>query len=139
LENRHFFYPDIKENQFGSYLAGLLEGDGNINIPALGSTKLNRVLNPRITFTSHINNLPLYAYIQKNLNGIGRFQKVNDNVIRYIIGDIEGITLIINLMHGKLRTSKNITFNKLIEFINNKYNISIEESKLDRSNLSSNS
>jgi hypothetical protein len=139
IENRHLLYPDIKEDQFGYYLAGLLEGDGNINVPAHGITTLNRVLNPRITFTSHINNLPLYAYIQKNLYGIGRFQKVNDNVLRYIIGDIKGITLIINMMHGKLRTPKNITFNNLITFINKKYNTSIEESKLDTSSsLSSN-
>ena len=139
IENRHLLYPDIKEDQFGYYLAGLLEGDGNINVPAHGITTLNRVLNPRITFTSHINNLPLYAYIQNNLYGIGRFQKVNDNVLRYIIGDIKGITLIINMMHGKLRTPKNITFNNLITFINKKYNTSIEESKLDTSSsLSSN-
>lgn len=44
-------------NNFGYYLAGLLEGDGHISLPALGVTTLNRVLNPRIVFTSHINNL----------------------------------------------------------------------------------
>nr|QBM09620.1 hypothetical protein [Dactylella sp.] len=48
-------------NNFGYYLAGLLEGDGSISLPALGNTTLNRVLNPRIVFTSHINNLGLYS------------------------------------------------------------------------------
>ena len=42
-------------NNLGHYLAGLIEG--HISLPSLGVTSLNRVLNPRIVFTSHINNL----------------------------------------------------------------------------------
>lgn len=44
-----------------------------------------------------------------------------------------------NLIHGKLRTPKNIRFNQLIEFLNDKYNLSIKESSLNRSDLYSNS
>jgi hypothetical protein len=73
------------------------------------------------------------------LNGKGRFQKVNDNTIRFIIGDIEGIKLIISFIHSKLRTPKNENFNKLIDFINKKYNLSIPFSPLDESDLSKNS
>jgi len=55
---------DLKNDQFGHYLAGLLEGAllrrGHISLPAVGYTTLNRVLNPRIVFTSHVNNLGLY-------------------------------------------------------------------------------
>ena len=51
-----------------------------------------------------------YAFIQSELGNIGRFQTSGENVIRYIIGDIKGIILLINLMHGKLRTPKNIRF-----------------------------
>jgi len=138
LNNRNIIYKSINKYQLGYYLAGLLEGDGHISIPALGNTTLNRVLNPRIVFTSHINNLELYAYIQSQLGGIGRFQ-CNNNTIRYIIGDIEGIKIIIKLLHGKLRTPKNLTFNKLIKFINEKYNLSFKDSMLDKSNLLNNS
>jgi len=138
LNNRNDIYKNISNDQLGYYLAGLLEGDGHISIPALGNTILNRILNPRIVFTSHINNLQLYAYIQSQLGGIGRFQ-CNGNNIRYIIGDIKGIKLIINLLHNKLRTPKNITFNELIKFINKKYNFSFKESILDESNLLNNS
>lgn len=42
IENRF----SISDNQLGYYLTGLLEGDGNINIPNLGITTLNRILNP---------------------------------------------------------------------------------------------
>lgn len=139
LSNRNIGLKKVPKDQLGYYLAGLLEGDGYISIPALGNTSLNRLLNPRIIFTSHINNLPLYAYIQSELNDIGRFQRIGTSGIRYIIGDVKGITLFINLIHNKLRTPKNITFNKLIGFINKKYNLSIEESILDKSDLSTNS
>jgi LAGLIDADG endonuclease len=128
------------ENQLAHYLSGLLEGDGNINIPAEGKSKLNRVLNPRITFTSHKNNFFLYKYLQSRLNDKGRFLiEKEGNKLRYIIGDIEGIKLIIRLLHNKLRTPKNITFNKLILFMNNKYHLNFEESLLDSSNIVDNS
>lgn len=126
-------------NNLGYYLAGLLEGDGHISIPALGITTLNRILNPRIVFTSHINNLGLYAYIQSELGNVGRFQATGKNAIRYIIGDKNGILLFINLVNGKLRTPKNKRFNDLIKFFNAKYSLNIPESLLDNSNFSDNS
>ncbi len=129
----------LNNDQFGFYLAGLLEGDGHISLPALGNTTLNRVLNPRIVFTTHKNNLGLYAYIQSKLGGVGRFQFSGKNTVRYIIGDIKGIQLFINLIHGKLRTPKNIRFNGLIKFINIKYSLGIPESLLDTSDFSDNS
>jgi LAGLIDADG endonuclease len=125
------------KEEFGFYLAGLFEGDGHIGLPSIGKTSLNRTLNPRITFTSHINNLEIYLYIHNKLGNIGRFQATG-NILRFIIGDIEGMK-VINLIHGKLRTPKNIRFNQLIEFLNNKYNLSIKESPLNKSNLYSNS
>jgi len=133
-------------NNIGYYLAGLLEGDGHISLPSLGVTKLNRVLNPifqkkmipsgdRIVFTSHKNNLSMYAFIQSELGNIGRFQTSGNNAIRYIIGDIKGIMLFINLIHGKLRTPKNIRFNDLIKFMNAKYSLNTPESSLDNSSF----
>jgi hypothetical protein len=41
----------LSNDEFGYYIAGLLEGDGHISLPALGITKLSRILNPRIVFT----------------------------------------------------------------------------------------
>jgi LAGLIDADG endonuclease len=128
------------DNELAYYLAGLLEGDGNINIPADGVSTLNRIFNPRITFTSHKNNLFLYKYLKSRLNEKGRFLLDKEgNKLRYIIGDIEGLKLIIRLLHNKLRTPKNITFNKLIFFMNKKYDLNFEESILDSSNIEDNS
>ena len=125
------------KDNLGYYLAGLLEGDGHISLPSLGDTTLNRVLNPRIVFTSHKENLGMYAFIQSELGNIGRFQ-ISGNVIRYIIGDMKGIIHFINLIHGKLRTPKNKRLNDTIKFINTKYSLSIAESLLDNSNYQDN-
>jgi hypothetical protein len=116
-----------------------LEGDGSIDLPVIGKSKLNRVLNPRIVFTSHIHNIGMYSYIQKELGGIGRFQKSGDNVLRYIIGDREGIIKIISIIHSKLYTPKNTRLNQLVHFINLKYNLNIEESILNTSSILNNS
>lgn len=129
----------LSKNELGYYLAGLLEGDGSINLPSLGTTTLNRVLNPRIIFTSDLNNIGMYAFLQSELGNIGRFQQSSENVIRYIIGDKDSIIFIINLIHGKLRTPKNKRFNDLINFMNNKYELNISESLLDNSNFMGNS
>lgn len=64
---------------------------------------------------------------------------IGNNTIRYIIGDKNGIISFINLIHGKLRTPKNIRFNDLINFINIKYSTNISESLLDSSHFSNNS
>jgi hypothetical protein len=108
-------------------------------LPVIGKTQLNWELNPRIVFTSHSNNIGLYALLHSELEGIGRFQFTGSNTLRYIIGDVEGIKFIINLINGKLRTPKNQTFNKLIEFMNTKYSLNIAESLLDKSDLADNS
>lgn len=129
----------INAEQLGYYLAGLLEGDGTIYIPSLDVTTLNRILNPRIVFTSHINDINMYIKIQEALGGIGRFQKSGDNVLRYIIGNTRGLNLFIHVIHNKLRTPKNKTFNQLINFLNLKYNWEIPESKLDNTSFLSNS
>lgn len=137
--NSYSLYVNNSDN-FGYYLAGLLEGDGHISIPALfKNSKLTRVLNPRIVFTSHINNLGLYAFIQSELGNKGHFQITGTNTLRYIIGDLKGIQILINLMHGKFRTPKNQTFNNLITIINDKCSLSIPESLLDTSDFFDNS
>lgn len=134
--NKYNVYKD--KNNLGYYLAGLLEGDGSISIPSLGNTTMNRILNPRIVFTTHIDNLGLYAFIQSELGNIGRFQTTG-NVLRYIIGDKNGILVFIHLIHGKLRSPKNKRFNDLIQNFNVKYSLNISESHLDFSAFDNNS
>lgn len=137
-KNQNNIHVFTDKDNLGYYLAGLLEGDGHISLPSSGNTTLNRILNPRIVFTSHKDNLGMYAFIQSELGNIGRFQ-ISGNVIRYIIGDMKGIIHFINLIHGKLRTPKNKRLNDTIKFINTKYSLNIAESLLDNSNYLNNS
>ena len=44
--------------------------------------------------------------------------------VRFIIGDIKGLKTIIELVHGKLRTPKNIRFNLLIDLLKETKNFS---------------
>jgi len=131
-KNKNNITVFTNKDNLGYYLAGLLEGDGHLSLPSLGNTTLNRVLNPRIVFTSHVGNLGMYAFIQSELGNIGRFQ-ISGNTIRYIIGDIKGILHFINLIHGKLRTPKNKRLNDVIIFLNSKYSLNIPQSLLDNS------
>jgi len=128
----------VKNEDLGHYLSGLLEANGCIELYSIDKTSLKRVLNPRIIFTSHKFFLNLYFTIYSKLEYIGRFQQTGD-VLRYIIEDIKEINFLINLIHGKLRTSKNIRLNELIGFLNNKYGTDIDQSPLDSSDLYSNS
>ena len=130
---------NIKEDQFRYYLAGLFEGNGHLSLSFLHKTILNRIINPKIIFTSHINDISLYAYIQSKLGGIGRFQLIGNDEIIYIIDDTKDIVILINFIKNKLRTPKNSSLNKLIEYINSKYKLNISESLLDKSDLSTNS
>jgi len=52
----------------------------------------------------------MYSFIQSEVGNIGRFQTSGENNVRYIIGDIKGIMLLIKLMHGKLRTPASLVF-----------------------------
>jgi len=73
------------------------------------------------------------------LGGIGRFENKGENTSRYIIEDIEGIKKLIHILKNKLRTPKNITFKKLIQFMNTKYALNFKESILDNSKINNNS
>lgn len=136
--NTNYIRAYSNKDNLGYYLAGLLEGDGHLSLPSIGKTTINRVLNPRIIFTSHVDNLGMCTFIQSKLGNIGRFQ-ISGNTIRYIIGDIKGILYFIDLIHGKLRTPKNKRLNDIIEFLNEKYSLNISQSMLDKSSFINNS
>lgn len=92
----------INDNQFGHYLAGLIDGDGHF------SSKQQLV----IVFNSL--DASLAYYIKKRL-GFGNVKKVkNKNAYILVISSKEGLEKIITLINGKIRTE-----NKLDQIINN--------------------
>ena len=92
----------LNDEQFGHYLAGLIDGDGHF------SSQQQLV----IVFSSPDVQL---AYYIKEIIGFGHVKKVNNkNAYLYIISNKDGIIKAINLINGKLRT-----FNKFNQVINN--------------------
>lgn len=84
----------ISENQFGHYLAGLIDGDGHF------SSKQQLV----IVFSVSDSSL---AYFIKERLGFGNIRKIKDkNAYILIVSKTEGLTKVINLINGKLRTYK---------------------------------
>ena len=92
----------INDEQFGHYLAGLIDGDGHFN------TKQQLV----IVFDSL--SASLAYYVKKKL-GHGNVKKLkNKNAYLLIISSFKGLEKVISLVNNKIRTS-----NKIDQIINN--------------------
>jgi len=92
----------VSYDQFGHYLAGLIDGDGHF------SSKQQLVL------VFHSLDASLAFYIKKRL-GFGNIKKIKDkNAFLLVIASKKGLEKIINLINGKIRTE-----NKYNQVINN--------------------
>ena len=92
----------LNDEQFGQYLAGLIDGDGHFN------SKQQLV----IAFSYPDVDL---AYSIKKVLGYGHVYKVKDkNAYLFIVSKKDGIIKVLNLINGKLRT-----INKLNQVKNN--------------------
>jgi len=91
----------LNDNQFGHYLAGLIDGDGHFSSKQLV-----------IVFSS--SDLSLAYYLKIRI-GYGQIRKVkNKNAYLLIISNKDGLIKVINLINCKLRT-----LNKYNQVINN--------------------
>jgi hypothetical protein len=87
---KHF--KPLNEEQFGHYLAGLIDGDGHFN------SKQQLV----IIFSSP--DVKVAYYVKKRL-GYGYVNKLKDkNAYLFIVSKKDGIIKVLNLINGKLRT-----------------------------------
>ena len=85
----------LNDDQFGHYLAGLIDGDGHFSL-AGGKQQLV------IVFHSLDASL---AYYLKNRLGFGSVKKVKDkNAFILVIAARKGLLKVINLINGKIRT-----------------------------------
>src|SRR5277367_700374 len=95
----------VNDNEFGHYLAGLIEGDGHF------SSKQQLI----IAFHSLDASL---AYLIKERLGFGSVKKIKDkNAFLLIIASKKGLEKTINLINGKIRTENK--FNQIIDNILN--------------------
>jgi hypothetical protein len=113
----------VSDDEFGSYLAGLIEGDGYINKKVIS-----------ITIVFHQLDAPLAYFIKKRI-GYGVVDKIkNKNALLYR-ANLEGSIVIAKLINGKLRTAKIDNFYCLLELINKRISTPIILKEKDTSDL----
>lgn len=94
------------DEEFGYYLAGLIEGDGHFSV------------NHYIEICFHINDAPLAYYIKKKI-GFGTVKKIKSKNALIYRANLEGSIKIAKLINGKLRTNKINKFNEnILTYIN---------------------
>ena len=106
-----------KNNKLGSYLAGLIEGDGHIVLPFLSESS-KKGSSPRFEITFHDSNLPLAQKLVETLNcGKVRFLKTQ-NAYRLEFRGPQELIKIVTLVNGHFRTPKIESLNQLINWLN---------------------
>jgi len=133
-------YKNYKFNKnFASYITGLIEGDGSIIVPKTERSPKGKLYYPSIQIVFDLRDLPLGLIIQQKLShgSISRKKGVNAYVLT--INNYEGIILVVNIINGYMRTPKINALYKLIDFLNIKFDLSIEKKIKDKSNIKDNS
>ena len=119
-------------NNLGSYLAGLFEGDGHIWIQKQKGSKTH---NPRFCITFSLKN---EALCKKLLDVIGsgfiRYKR-KENACVLVVSPVIGLKKIVNLINGELRTPKIHQFYSLIDWLNKNHNSQLEKLPLNKDNL----
>lgn len=133
---------DLKLNKLGSYLAGILEGDGTIYVPENYRNKKNFINYPYISICFNIVDKPLAEKFIEKFEGKLYINKLNTFVI-WKIYKIEKIIEIIYLIGPFFRTHKLKKLNDLIIYLNKNFkfylnNKEIPLYELDTSKLDSN-
>jgi hypothetical protein len=124
----------------GSYLAGLVEGDGTIIVPKTERSAKGRLNYPSIQIVFQLKDFPLCQSIQKQL-GYGSISKKKQSAAYiFTINSNEGLINLTKLINGKLRGPKYFQYCLLVNFLNNKnLDLNLILEKLDQSSLSTNS
>ena len=139
LNKRLFSFKNDFNSSFACYLAGLIEGDGTIVVPKTERSTKGKLNYPSIQIVFDLRDFPLALIIQSRLNygSISRKKGVNAYILT--INDFKGLILITNLINGYMRTPKINVLSKLIDWLNNKFDLKIEKKDKDVSDINSNS
>jgi LAGLIDADG endonuclease len=122
----------FSNSNLGSYLAGLIEGDGTFAIHNKKSTA--NKYKPKIIIVFKKADLPLALYL-KNITNCGKvFIKSNRGYVLWQIQDIVGVFTIVNLINGYMRTPKIEALHRTIIWLN-EYILNNQISKLHSTNL----
>jgi Cytochrome C and Quinol oxidase polypeptide I len=127
---------------FGSYLAGLIEGDGTVIVPRAKRNAQGLLCYPSIEICFHAKDVPLALMIQKNLISLHATaslqKKKGSNAYTLCIHDLHGMRITFFLINGFMRTPKINALHRLIDWFSEKDNFTYEKKPLDLSPIDSN-
>jgi hypothetical protein len=126
-------YSNNETNLFGSYLAGLIEGDGSIIV----REGLREKVSPAIVFTFHEREMPLYKRLKEVLNS-GSINTEKSGNCRFRITNANAVIKVINLVNGKFRTPKIEALGRAINNLNKWRGANLTLLPLDTSDIGSN-
>ncbi|MBV8801667.1 MAG: cbb3-type cytochrome c oxidase subunit I [Gammaproteobacteria bacterium] len=124
----------------GSYLAGLIEGDGTIIVPTTTRSSKGKLNYPSIQIVFQLKDFPLVTVLCRIIGHGSISKKKQSAVYIYTINHFQGILHIVNLINGKMRGPKIHQLNQLIDYMNNKSSIlHLEKMNLNTSSLQNDS
>lgn len=124
--------PVTNSYELPHYLAGLIEGEGSVIVPAKGITSYS----PYFEIVFHIEDKVLAEYVQLIIGG--KFI-IKENYCVLIIKSKDSVQKVISLINGKMRTPKVEALHRMIIWLNLKYGYKKPLLDLDNSPINSNS
>ena len=106
------------DSKFNSYLTGLIEGGGCIQVPKTERSLKGKLNYPSIHIVFQLKDLPLALLVQKNLGFGSIVRQKGVNAYYLIINDNKGIISMVNLLNGNMRTPKIYNLYNLINWLN---------------------
>jgi len=142
------FYSNLNNetnlsNNLGSYLAGLIEGEGSIIVPKTIRNQKGKLLYPKVKITFVEKDTSL-AYKLIELFKAGTIEHPQGtNYINLLFQDVNSIRKIAVLLNGRMRTPKIEALHRLIDWLNSRSKLKIDYNyinklDLDNSNLNNN-
>jgi hypothetical protein len=124
----------------GSYLAGLIEGDGTIIVPSTERSSKGKLNYPSIQIVFQVKDFTLVSLICRKIGHGSICKKKQSAVYIYTINNLQGLVILVQLINGKIRGHKLYQLNKLIDYLNVKSpGLILEKLPLDISPLQNNS
>lgn len=124
-----------KPNLLGSYLAGLIEGDGYILL------RKEQKKIPAIIITFHEKEIPMFEklkFLLKSVNIYKEKKTGGKSIYRFQITNTETVINVINLINGYFRTPKIEALHRAIDRLNKLQKTNLLKLPLDFSDFGSN-
>lgn len=124
----------------GSYLAGLIEGDGTIIVPSTERSSKGKLNYPSIQIVFQAKDFPLVTVLCRIIGHGSISKKKQSAVYIYTINNFQGLVTLVQFINGKIRGYKIHQLNKLIDYLNDKSpDLNLPKMQLDTSPLQNNS